>query len=76
MLQCGVQEHLGAHDVGADELGGAGQRAVDVRLGREVDDLVVLGDEGADDVRVADVADDEPEAGESATSSRLARLAA
>ena len=48
----GAQERLGIQD-----------GAVDVRLGREVDDRVGLGDERPDDVRVGDVALDEAEAG-------------
>ena len=39
---------------------GSRMRPVDVRLGGEVDDCVGLGDERADDVRVGDVALDEP----------------
>jgi hypothetical protein len=35
-----VEQHLGAEHVGEDELGRAEDRAVDVRLGGEVDDRV------------------------------------
>ena len=51
-----VEQHLGAEDVGEDELGGPENRAVDVRLGREVDDRVAAGRGCRDCVGVGDVA--------------------
>ena len=46
-------------DVGLDELGGAEDRAVDMRLGREIDDCLTTGARRGDRIRVADVALDE-----------------
>ena len=54
-----VEQHLRARDVRLDELGRAEDRAVDVRLGGEVDDRVAAGGGLRDGLRVADVADDE-----------------
>ena len=58
-VERGLQQGLGAQDVGDDEVRGAGDRTVDVRLGGEVDDGVVAGHEVVDEVHVADVALDE-----------------
>ena len=54
-----VEQHLGAQHVGGDERDSAGDRPVDVRFRREMDDRVVTGQQVADQVRVADVALDE-----------------
>ena len=51
-----VQHHVGAQAVRADELVGPGDRAVDVALGREVDDGVVARHGGHGRLAVADVA--------------------
>ena len=56
----GVAEHRGPEHVGVDEGERLQQRAVDVRLGREVDDGVDLGREPVDECPVADVALHEP----------------
>ena len=56
MVPCVVEQHLGAEDVGEDELGRAEDRPVDVRLGREVDDRLCAGRRRGDGVRVGDVA--------------------
>ncbi len=53
---CGLQERVGAGHVGGEESSGVQERAVDVRLGREVDHGVVPGDESAGQVGVEDVA--------------------
>jgi hypothetical protein len=58
----GVDEGVGADDVGAHELGAAVDGPVHMGLGGEVDHLVVLGHELADEVGVADVALHEREA--------------
>ena len=55
----GVEQRLGAEDVGADEGGGIEDGAVDVAFGGEVDDGIRFGDEGSDGGGVADVAVDE-----------------
>ena len=59
----GVEEGVGAVDVGQDELAGVVDRPVDVGLGGEVDDGLDAGEEAADQVPVADVAEDEFVAG-------------
>ena len=51
----GLEQHVGAVDVGGDELAGRLDRAVDVRLGGEVDDRVAALDGGPDGVAVGDV---------------------
>jgi hypothetical protein len=51
-----LQHHLGAAELGPAELLGAEDRAVDVRLGREVDDRVAAAGRGRDVVRLGDVA--------------------
>ena len=51
-----VEQHLRAEHVGEDELGRAEDRAVDVRLGGEVDDRVAAGGRARDGLRVGDVA--------------------
>ena len=55
-----LAEHRGTTHVGFDEGEGIHERAVDVRLGGEVDDRVHLGGQRVDDLRVADVAANEP----------------
>ena len=57
----GFEQLEGADDVGLDEFAGAVDRAVDVRFGGEIDDgaRLVLGEQAADKVKVADVALDE-----------------
>ena len=50
---------IGAEDVGLDELARRLDRAVDVRLGREVDERVAALDRPADGVGVGDVAFDQ-----------------
>ena len=59
----GVEQGLGADDVGHHEVGGAEDRAVDVGLGREVHDGVGGADEVVDEPRVEDVALDEGQPG-------------
>ena len=54
-----LEQRVGADDVGLDERPRLGEGVVVVRLGGEVDDRVVLGDEPVEQARVADVADDE-----------------
>ena len=51
-----VEQHLGAEDVGEDEFGRPEDRAVDVGLGREVDDRVAAGRGRRDCLGVGDVA--------------------
>ncbi len=51
-----VEQHLGAEHVGEDELGGPEDRAVDVGLGREVDDRLAARRGRRDRVGVGDVA--------------------
>ena len=51
-----VEQHLRTEHVGADELGRPEDRAVDVRLGREVDDRVAALRRGRDRVGIHDVA--------------------
>ena len=51
-----VEQHLRAEHVGEDELGRAEDRAVDVRLGGEVDDRLAALRRARDRVRVGDVA--------------------
>ena len=51
-----VEQNLGAEDVGEDELGRAHDRAVDVRLGGEIDDRVGAVGRARDSVGVGDVA--------------------
>ena len=58
----GLEQDVDAQDVGPQEGLRIEDRAVDVRLGGEVDDGVGLGDERRHDGRVGDVAGDEPEA--------------
>ena len=53
------EEHLGADDVGGDEVRRARDRPVDVRLGGEVHHDVGAGEHRGDGVGVADVAVDE-----------------
>nr|BFF13325.1 hypothetical protein GCM10025699_46280 [Microbacterium flavescens] len=55
----GVEQLLRAEHVGLDEDRGVPDRAVDVRLGGEVDDGVDLGEEPVEQGAVADVALDE-----------------
>ena len=50
------EDRVGADDVRADERLGIVQRVVDVRLGREVDHHLVLGDQPIDELGIADVA--------------------
>ena len=57
-----VAQHVGAVAVGAHEDVGPEQRAVDVGLGREVDDGVVAGQGGGHRLAVADVAHDQLDA--------------
>src|SRR5690606_34330401 len=73
----GVQQRERARDIGADERARRRDRPVDVRLGGEVHDLVVLGREVAHQLRVADVALDEGEpriAGDLVQVGRVARV--
>ena len=51
----GLEQHVGAEDVGLDELARRLDRAVDVRLGGEVDDRVAALDAVGDGVAVGDV---------------------
>ena len=51
-----LEQHLGAAELGAAELLGAEDRAVDVRLGREVDDRVAAARRPGDVLRHGDVA--------------------
>ena len=69
------EQHPGAPDVGLDEGTGVEDRAVDVRLGGEVDDGVGLRDERLDDVGVGDVALHEREARTVAEVGDVARVA-
>jgi hypothetical protein len=62
VLQCGVEQCLRAEHVRGDERGDAGDRAIDVRLGGEVHDEVMAGDDLIDDKCIADVAVDKPQA--------------
>src|SRR5205823_3576026 len=50
-----VEQHLRPEHVGGDELGGTEDRAVDVRLGGEVDDRLAAGGGVGDRLRVGDV---------------------
>ena len=59
----GVEQDVGAVDVGQDELAGVVDRPVDVGLGGEVDDGLDPGEEAPDQVPVPDVAHDEFVAG-------------
>ena len=54
---------MDADDAGPQERLGIEDRAVDVRLGGEVDDRVGLGHQRPDDGRVGDVAADEAQPG-------------
>ena len=65
MLARGLEQHVGAERVRGDERVGLGDRAVDVRLGGEVDDRVWSGrvDRGGDRRRVLDGAAQEAEGG-------------
>ncbi len=63
MFAGGVEEDLGADDVGADERAAVVDAAVYVALGREVDDRVGAAGGGADGLRVGHVALDETVAG-------------
>ena len=58
VLERRAQQAVRADHVGRDEHRGAEDGAVDVRLGGEVDDCIgaVVGQQGADERRVADVA--------------------
>ena len=56
-----LEQHVRPEDVGLDELGRAEDRAVDVRLGGEVDDGVAARAGPRDRLGVADVALDEPQ---------------
>ena len=72
-----VAQHVGAVAVGAHELVGAHDRAVDVALGGEVHDGVVAVHGRRHRVAIADVAVDEREARASPSrSARLSRLPA
>ena len=53
-LAGGLEQHVGALGVGGDERVGLGDRAVDVRLGGEVDDRVAALHRVADGVGVLD----------------------
>ena len=55
-VPCVVEQHLRPEHVGEDELGGAEDRTVDVRLGGEVDDRVAALGRARDRVGVGDVA--------------------
>lgn len=57
----GFEEDLGADDVGLDKLGGVSDRAVDVRLGSEVEDAqgLVFGEGRAEGRGVADIGFDQ-----------------
>ncbi|CAB5000596.1 unannotated protein [freshwater metagenome] len=59
MAQAGIEQGLGADDVREEELLRAGDRSVDVGLGREVHDDVVPGEDGVEERAVADIALDE-----------------
>jgi len=63
MLSRRLAQNSGSADVGLDECERIHQRAVNVRLGRKVDDGVRRGRERVDELRVADVAVHEPVAG-------------
>ena len=56
MLPCVVEQHLGAEDIGQDELGRPQDRTVDVRLGGEVDDRLDSLARARDGSRIGDVA--------------------
>ena len=56
VLASRLQQRVGSEDVGLDERARLHQRAVDVRLRREVHDVVGLCQQRGDDGRVADVA--------------------
>ena len=58
-----TEQHVGAVDVGLDELGGAEDRAVDVRLGGEVDDRLYAGGGLGHGFGIADVALEELDVG-------------
>jgi hypothetical protein len=53
--------NMNPDDAGPNERRGVEDAPVDVRLGREVDDRVGVGDERRDDLAVGDVALGEPE---------------
>ena len=59
----GLEQDVDADDPGRQERLGIEDRAVDVRLGGEVDDRVGAVDQRPDDGRVGDVAADEAEPG-------------
>jgi len=61
MLFGGLKQHPGAVDVGLDKGAGLEQRSVDVGLGGEVEDAVVLGGQLVHQLCVADVAPHESE---------------
>ena len=56
MAAGGLEQAVGALDVGADEGGGVGDGVVVVGLGGEMDDGVGARDEAVDELRIADVA--------------------
>src|SRR5690348_15103097 len=55
MLARVVEQDVGAEDVGLDELGGAEDRAVDMRLGREVNDRSATLGRGGDGGEIGNV---------------------
>ena len=59
MFACVVEQDVGAENVGLDEFGGAEDRAVDVSLGREVENRCAALGRAADGIAVGDVALDE-----------------
>ncbi len=58
-----LEQRLRADELGATEVGGAEYRAIDVRFGGEIDDRAAATRGALDRLRVADVADDELDAG-------------
>jgi hypothetical protein len=58
-----LQQDVDAHHVRPQEVDRLQDRAVDVRLGGEVDDGVHIGHQRGHDLRVRDVAHDEPQPG-------------
>jgi hypothetical protein len=58
-----VEQHLGPEQVGGDERRRTGDRPVDVRFRREVDDGIVTGQQSAHQVGVPDVTLHESEPG-------------
>ena len=55
VFNCCIQQYLCADDIGFDEFGRAGDGAVNVGFGREVDNRVCLPNQILDDFRINDI---------------------